>query len=136
MVKEDEIESLVALAKAHGLIELTVQSDKNKSISIKLPSVELQSIAPHTQAPQSNPIAEQNCVCSPMVGTVYLCPKPGEPPYVTAGKKVNKGDVLCLIEAMKMFNKVLADRDGTIQSILVDDASGVAFDTPLFSWRD
>ena len=136
MIKVDEIESLIALAKKHGLVELTVNTDKNKSISIKLPSNELPSVTPQAQVPQSTQKVDKNCVCSPMVGTVYLSPKPDEPPYVIAGKKVNKGDVLCLIEAMKMFNKVLADRDGTIQSILVDDVSGVAFDTPLFSWQD
>ena len=140
MVEVDDIELLIELAKKHGLSELYVQQSADRSIRVKLPtstdavlatslvSAEKKSLTPSTQ--------HMNCVKAPMVGTVYLSSNPDEPPYVTSGKKVKKGDILCLIEAMKMFNKILADRDGTIQSVLVDDASGVAFDTPLFSWQD
>ena len=67
-----------------------------------------------------------------MVGTVYLAPSPGEPTFVKEGQTVNKGDVLCLIEAMKMFNKVKADRAGMLKSCLIQDGGCAEFDQVLF----
>lgn len=71
-------------------------------------------------------------VKSPMVGTFYRKPAPDKPPFVNVGDEVKKGQVLCLIEAMKLFNEVEAEIDGKIVKILVDDASPVEFDQPLF----
>lgn len=71
-------------------------------------------------------------VKSPMVGTFYRKPAPDKPPFINVGDEVKKGQVLCLIEAMKLFNEVEAEVDGKIVKILVDDASPVEFDQPLF----
>jgi len=69
---------------------------------------------------------------SPMVGTFYRSAGPDKPPFVKPGDKVSKGQVICIIEAMKLFNEIEAEMDGTIVKVLVDDASPVEYDQPLF----
>ena len=69
---------------------------------------------------------------SPMVGTVYLTPSPEADPFVTVGQKVQVGETLCLIEAMKMYNKIKTDKAGVIQACLVDDGQPVEYEQPLF----
>ncbi|CAI9787153.1 unnamed protein product [Fraxinus pennsylvanica] len=69
----------------------------------------------------------------PMAGTFYRSPAPGEPPFVKVGDKVQKGQVLCVIEAMKLMNEIEADQSGTIIEILVEDGKPVSVDTPLFA---
>jgi acetyl-CoA carboxylase biotin carboxyl carrier protein len=71
-------------------------------------------------------------VKSPLVGTAYLAPSPGAKHFVTIGQSVKPGDVLCLIEAMKMFNKIEADRTGVVKEILVTNAQPVEFEQALF----
>ncbi|MEM7458869.1 MAG: acetyl-CoA carboxylase biotin carboxyl carrier protein [Pseudomonadota bacterium] len=75
--------------------------------------------------------APSNAVTSPMVGTVYLSPEPGASVFVNVGDKVKKGDTLMLIEAMKTFNPVTADADGTVKDILVADSQPVEFGEAL-----
>jgi len=69
---------------------------------------------------------------SPMVGIVYMTPKPSSPPFIKNGQKVKKGDTICLIEAMKTFNEIKSDKDGVIKSILVKNGEAVEFGQPLF----
>ena len=69
---------------------------------------------------------------SPMVGIIYLSPKPSSPPFVKKGQKVKKGDTICLIEAMKTFNEIKSDRDCTIKTIMVKNGEAVEFGQPLF----
>ena len=69
---------------------------------------------------------------SPMVGTVYLAPEPGAEPFVKVGQTIRAGDTVCVIEAMKMFNKIEADKSGVISARLIDNESPVEFDQPLF----
>jgi len=69
---------------------------------------------------------------SPMVGIIYLTPKPSSPPFAKKGQKIKKGDTLCLIEAMKTFNEIKSDRDCTIKSIMVKNGEAVEFGQPLF----
>ena len=77
---------------------------------------------------------EDNCkiVKSPMVGTFYLKPDPNSNPYVEIGKKVKKGDILCIIEAMKLMNEIECEFDGEITEILVKDGEMVEYGKPLF----
>lgn len=70
---------------------------------------------------------------SPMVGTFYRSPSPGAQPFVEPGQSVKAGDVICIIEAMKMMNHIEADASGQISEILVEDGQPVEFDQPLFS---
>jgi acetyl-CoA carboxylase biotin carboxyl carrier protein len=69
---------------------------------------------------------------SPMVGTFYRAPSPGSKPFVEVGQRVNAGDTLCIIEAMKMLNQIEADQTGTVAAILVDNGQPVEYGEPLF----
>jgi acetyl-CoA carboxylase biotin carboxyl carrier protein len=71
-------------------------------------------------------------VKSPMVGTFYEAPSPGSPPFTEVGKQVKPGDVLCIIEAMKMLNQIECDKAGTVKAVLAENAQPVEFDQPLF----
>jgi acetyl-CoA carboxylase biotin carboxyl carrier protein len=71
-------------------------------------------------------------VKSPMVGTFYAAPAPDQPPYVTVGKQVKEGDVLCIVEAMKLMNEIKAEVSGTIIETLVKNGQPLEFDQPLF----
>lgn len=77
-------------------------------------------------------VEEGNIVKSPMVGTFYLKPSPTSAPYVEVGQKVKKGDVLCIIEAMKLMNEIESEFDGEIKEILVKDEEPVEYGKPLF----
>jgi acetyl-CoA carboxylase biotin carboxyl carrier protein len=70
---------------------------------------------------------------SPMVGTFYRSASPGAPSFVEVGQTVKKGDVVCIVEAMKMMNQIEAEESGVIESILVDNGKAVEFDQPLFT---
>lgn len=88
--------------------------------------------APATaSAPAAAAAASDNAVKSPMVGTVYLSPDPNSKAYIAIGDKVKKGDTLMLIEAMKTFNPVEADRAGTVKAIYVENAQPVEFGEAL-----
>ena len=73
-----------------------------------------------------------NIVKSPMVGTFYIKPSPTANPYVEIGKHVNKGDILCIIEAMKLMNEIESEYDGEIAEIYVKDGEAVEYGKPLF----
>lgn len=86
-----------------------------------------------SQTIQENPKTEEgNIVKSPMVGTFYLRPDPNSAPYVEVGKTVKKGDVLCIVEAMKLMNEIESEFDGTIVEVLVKDGEMVEYGKPLF----
>jgi acetyl-CoA carboxylase biotin carboxyl carrier protein len=86
--------------------------------------------APAAAAPAA-PAVNKHSVKAPMVGTVYMSPSPGAKHFVEIGQSVKAGDTLCLIEAMKMFNQIEADKTGTVTAILVESGSPVEFNQPL-----
>lgn len=96
--------------------------------------------APTHTAAAADPAADSSAnntppghqVRSPMVGTMYTSPSPGAKPFVDVGAKVEVGDVLCIIEAMKMLNHIEADKSGTVAARLVDNGEPVEFDQALF----
>ncbi|HTL47028.1 MAG TPA: acetyl-CoA carboxylase biotin carboxyl carrier protein [Verrucomicrobiae bacterium] len=71
-------------------------------------------------------------VRSPMVGTFYSAPAPDQPPYASVGQTIKEGDVLCIVEAMKLMNEIKSDVSGVIEEILVDNGDPIEFDQPLF----
>jgi len=101
--------------------------------------------APATPAPAAAPApaetagsepaapATDNAVLSPMVGTFYRAPSPDAASFVEVGQTVRVGDVLCIVEAMKMMNQIEADRAGTVTAIHVENGEAVEFDQPLIS---
>jgi acetyl-CoA carboxylase biotin carboxyl carrier protein len=88
--------------------------------------------APAPEAAAPAPAAD-NAVLSPMVGTFYRSPSPEAPSFVEVGQTVRVGDVLCIVEAMKMMNQIEADRAGTVTAIHVENGEAVEFDQPLIS---
>lgn len=82
--------------------------------------------------PESVTKTDGTPVTSPMVGVFYAAPAPDKEPYVSVGSKVNKGDVLCLIEAMKLMNEVMAEKSGEIVEICVENGQVVEYGQPLF----
>ncbi len=85
-----------------------------------------------TVATESSEDSKYITVKSPIIGTFYRKPSPDKPMFVEVGSNINTGDVLCVIEAMKLFNEIESEVSGKIVKILVDDASPVEFDQPLF----
>lgn len=87
--------------------------------------------APTSATPQAAEVAQT--IKAPLVGTVYLQPKPGAKPYLQVGQQVNAGDVVCVIEAMKMMTEVKSQVAGTVKAVLVEDEQLVEVDQPLFT---
>lgn len=97
---------------------------------VAAPPAPVASAAAETAAPESDEI-KGHAVKSPMVGTFYASPAPGSPAFVSVGQTVAAGDVICIIEAMKMMNQIEADKAGTIDAILIEDGEAVEFDQPI-----
>lgn len=89
--------------------------------------------APNNSEPKVETTVSGHKVRSPMVGTIYTAPSPEAAPFVTVGQTVKTGDTLCIVEAMKMFNEIEADRTGVVTAILVKNGEPVEYDQPLFT---
>ena len=100
------------------------------------PAAAAPAAAPAPAAPAAAPTGETippgHVVTSPMVGTFYRAPSPGAKPFVEVGTQVKVGDVLCIIEAMKMMNQIEADKAGVIKAILKENGQPVEYGEPLF----
>jgi acetyl-CoA carboxylase biotin carboxyl carrier protein len=135
---ENSINLLIKKLKDENLGSLKF-SNKNISIEISnnLGSVQIAqnpiSSQPHNAINSSaNDTSNMQSIDSPMVGIIYLTPKPSSPPFVKNGQKIKKGDTICLIEAMKTFNEIKSDKDGVVKSILIKNGEAVEFGQPLF----
>ena len=99
---------------------------------VQAPVVEAPAPAAQTAAPAVDENSKYITIKSPIIGTFYRKPSPDKPVFVEVGSTIKEGDVLCVIEAMKLFNEIESEISGKIVKILVDDASPVEFDQPLF----
>ena len=145
-----EIKELIELFDESNLTKLSIEENEfkiklDKNITTAAPVV-APSIAPQAQTPVATTtpnIATENTpvtpseitgetINSPMVGTFYQAPAPGEAAYVKVGSKVKAGQTVCIVEAMKIMNEITAEFDCEILEILVEDGQAVEFDTPLF----
>ena len=88
--------------------------------------------APVAEAPPPKPKSNEHVITAPMVGTFYACPSPGAKAFVEIGDEIKVGQVLCIIEAMKMMNQIEADKSGRIASIMARNGDPVEFGQPLF----
>lgn len=88
--------------------------------------------APAAPAPAASDDSKYITIKSPIIGTFYRKPSPDKPVFVEVGTDIKEGDVLCVIEAMKLFNEIESEVSGKIVKVLVDDSSPVEFDQPLF----
>lgn len=144
-----KIKKLIELVEESGITELEVQEEEGTvRISRAAPAVVPAAIqyaaapvapvavpaaAPAAAAPAEAPVAEVSGhqVRSPMVGTFYRSPSPEAKAFVEVGQTVKVGDALCIVEAMKMMNRIEADKAGVVKAILVNDGEAVEFDQPL-----
>ncbi len=151
-----EVQNLIKFVAKSGVSEVKIEN-KDFKLTIKnkpeyvtsaapvttqvamAPQMQMQ--APVAAAPVQTPAAEADnqaddskyiTIKAPIIGTFYRKPSPDKPSYVEVGSSVNEGDVVCIIEAMKLFNEIESEVSGKIVKILVDDATPVEFDQPLF----
>lgn len=110
--------------------QIPVQNMLQQAVAPQQPVVQNVETAPAPVVVDES--AKYITVKSPIIGTFYRKPSPDKPMFVEVGKTIKKGDVLCVIEAMKLFNEIESEISGKIVKILVDDMSPVEFDQPLF----
>ena len=119
--------------------EESVRINRKKEVHINPAASQVSISAPAPQQSVSPPAIEEEPthelakITSPMVGTFYRSPAPGKPAFVEIGQKVKAGDVVCIVEAMKMMNQVKSDVDGVVREIHIEDGQPVEFDQPLIS---
>ncbi len=131
------IDALIKKIKDNNLGSIKL-SNKINTIEISNNSLNLvsnentKSISASNQSKKNDSIDIIMSIDSPMVGIIYLTPKPSSPPFAKKGQKIKKGDTICLIEAMKTFNEIKSDRDCTIKSVMIKNGEAVEFGQPLF----
>lgn len=121
------IKNLIELMAANDLSRVEIREGETHILLRRGQAVVSMSAAP---APDS---ANEKLIRSPMVGTFYTAPDPESPPFVKVGDQVSPDTVVCLIEAMKVYNEIKAETSGRITRILVSNAQAVEFDQPLFA---
>jgi len=112
-----------------------ISMKKNENVEISTKTMKSSSQEVKKEEPELEQSSNENTgkiVKSPMVGTFYIKPNPSANPYVEVGKKVKKGDVLCIIEAMKLMNEIESEFDGEIAEIFIKDGEAVEYGKPLF----
>lgn len=153
----EKLRELIALMEAHGLTEIDLRRQDQRWKLRRGPAEVTQLVpaggypatpmqmaappaaaAPAAAAPVAAPPADDKNVVaikSPTVGTFFEAPAPGDPPFVTVGSRVVHDAVVCIIEAMKVFNQITAEVNGTITEVLVKNGDPVEFGQPLFRVR-
>jgi len=144
-----DIRALIALMRENGLTELEVEDKKGKIRLVRTPDFGGETAArPVPHQPRTRPAAvrtsapgaageppelgeNQALIKSPMVGTFYRSPSPGAPPFVQEGDMVQKGQPLCIVEAMKMMNEIESDTAGRLVRILAENGQPVEYGQPL-----
>jgi acetyl-CoA carboxylase biotin carboxyl carrier protein len=120
--------------------EEAVRISRNSSVTTAVAAPAAAPVAAPAPSPAAPAASEEkpapqatsgHVVSSPMVGTFYRSPSPSSPPFVEVGTHVKAGDVVCIVEAMKMMNQIEAEKAGIIEAILVKDGEPVEFDQPL-----
>lgn len=133
MENKKEIENLVEIFNANNLNELSYDCE-NFSLTLVKDGGEIKTVSTieSTPAPQVEKIDYSNEIVSPIVGTFYKSPAPEKAAYVKIGDNVVEGQVVCIVEAMKVMNEITATTSGVVSEILVNDGDGVEFNQPLF----
>ncbi len=140
-----KVKKLIELLETSDIAEIEIKEGEEAVRISRSSRVMTTVVAPATApaaAPAPSPVAAAeeklapqttsgHVVSSPMVGTFYRSPSPSSPPFVEIGTHVKAGDVVCIIEAMKMMNQIEAEKAGIIEAILVNDGEPVEFDQPL-----
>ncbi len=149
-----QIQELLKMVMKSDIGELAIEQQDGFKIHIKqkeenvvtVPTVTTYAPQPVAAAPAAAPVAAPTAteasapavadnlitIKSPMIGTFYRSPSPDKPSFANVGDEIKPGQVLCIIEAMKLFNEIEAEISGKIVKVLIDDASPVEYDQPLF----
>ena len=153
-----QIQELIKIINKSNISELSVeegdfkitikqaQTSETQYVAVQAPAMPMQQAtmqaapqsaqtpAPATPQPAAQPAANDKLITvkSPMIGTFYRSSSPDKPPFVNVGDDIKQGQVVCIIEAMKLFNEIESELSGKIVKVLVDDASPVEYDQPLF----
>lgn len=145
MFNIEELKELIALLENSSLSVLEVKSDDNKvrlekavqgaPAAVYPANNAPAAVAPEAPAEQAAPAVADNgkTIKAPIVGVFYVAPSPDAEPYASVGKKVKKGDVVCIIEAMKCMNEIQAEEDGEITAVLATNGELVEYGQPLFA---
>ena len=147
-----KIKKLIELLEESGLAELEISEGEEsvriarftqgapqapQALQISMPAAATTGPAapahPPTAAAAAPAARDENLVTAPMVGTFYISPAPGAKPFVEVGQEVRVGQVLCVIEAMKMMNQIESERDGKVVAVLAKNGEPVEFGQPLFA---
>ena len=144
-----KVKKLIELLEASDIAEIEIKEGEESvrisrgsssapaPVTYQAPAPAATTVAAAPSAPAEEaaaaPASNDNAIKSPMVGTFYRSPSPSSPPFVEVGKHVKAGDVVCIVEAMKMMNQIEADHAGVVEAILVEDGEGVEFDQPLIT---
>ena len=131
-IKEGEESVKLVKATTVPVQEQIVTSNIAATASQLTSMNEVTSIESDTEESTEPETISGKTIDSPMVGTFYAAPNPGAKDFVSVGDKISEGDVLCIIEAMKMMNEVKADSSGIIKQVLIENAEPVEFGQPLF----
>lgn len=144
-----EIKNMIDFIAKSGLAEVNIETEEFK-IEVKrnadatvvtaaapaalaaAPAAALAPVADAPAAPAADDSSKYIEVKSPMIGTFYRTPKPEDPVFVSVGDTISVGDKVCIIEAMKLFNEIESEVSGTIVKVLVENATPVEYDQPLF----
>ena len=129
LIKKLKDENLGSLKFSNKTLSIEIS---NNSGSVQIAQNPLSSQSQNVSNTPTNESSSTQSIDSPMVGIIYLTPKPSSPPFVKSGQKIKKGDTICLVEAMKTFNEIKSDKDGVVKSILVKNGEAVEFGQPLF----
>ena len=129
-IKEGEESVRISRNHSHSQPQYFAAPMQQPAYAPAAPAAPAAAPAASSDAPASKAV-DGHAVKSPMVGTFYRSPSPGSAAFIEVGKQVKAGDVICIIEAMKMMNQIEADKAGVIGAILVEDGEPVEFDQPL-----
>jgi len=136
----EAIRKLLALMDEHGLAELEIEHE-DMAVRLRKAGHEVPAGAPPAAAPAAAAGEAETeeeklpTITSPMVGTFYEAPSPEADPFVRVGDRVEESTVVCIVEAMKVFNEIRAEKSGTIEAVLLRNADPVEFGQPLFVIR-
>ena len=140
---QDLIRELASLLEETGLSEIEIEREGLRvrvarqhivsatTVAPSLVAAQATAAGPPAKAASEDPAKHPGCVKSPMVGTAYLAPEPGAPPFIEVGARVAQGQTILIIEAMKTMNHIPAPKAGTVTAILVGNGHPVEFGEPL-----
>lgn len=136
----ERIKNLMEDMNAYGVSSLNIELPDGTKINLNKTLEQTNVVVPQMITPKKEVVNNTSCtnqqsgkiIKSPMVGTFYLKPSPNSNPYVSIGDEIKTGEVVCIVEAMKLMNEIESEFSGKVAKILVEDGAAVEYGTPLF----